>query len=192
MKLKQLASFIPAITLVAIVLGTVIVFAPPGDLVFPSLINTFVTNNGPDEAVPVNVTNQLESLEVTVPGGVEITNTQPIDVKVTNVLEPQEGTITLTDVDFYFTWPMLDLNTEGYREITILFKAEGNACVYYVLFHIGDEGDRTIFTEDTLIVEVGNRQAVTYSIRGPRLEVHVYCNVIDGLADATIYYYMTA
>ncbi len=191
MKLKQPASFILAITLVAVVLGSAIVFAPPGDVIFPSLVNTFVTNNGPDEAVPVEVTNQPETSEVTVPDGVEITNTQPIDVQVTNVLEPQEGTLRETDVTFSNTRTILELDAKGYSEITILFHAAENACRYYVQFYIGEEGDRAKFTEDMVDIDTGHIEAVTYPIRGPQLEVYVYCREEDGTADATIWYYMT-
>lgn len=191
MKLKQPASFILAMTLVAVVLGSAIVFAPPADVIFPSLVNTFVTNNGPDEAVPVNVTNQPETSEVTVPEGVEITNTQPIDVQVTNVLEPQEGTLRETDVDFSNTRTILELDTKGYSEITILFHAAENACRYYVQFYIGEEGDRAYWNEDMVYVETGHYEPVTYPIRGPQLIVTVYCGIPNETADATIYYYMT-
>ena len=184
MKLKQLARFILAIALVAVVLGSATVFAPPSNLVFPSLVNTFVTNNGADEAVPVEDTNQLESLEVTVPDGVEITN----------VLGPQEGTLREIDVEDDITGSprlILALNTEGYRDITILFYAEGNECRYRVMCHVGEEGDRSWFIQDWVDVGATLTEAVTCPIRGPWYEVWVHCRALGGLANATVYYYMT-
>jgi len=191
MKPKQSASIILAIALAAVVLGSAIAFAPPADIIFPSLVNTFVTNSGPEEAVPVNVTNQLETLDVAVPDGVEITNTQPIDVQVISVLDIQEGTLREADVDFYYGRTILELDTAGYSEITIMFRADENACRYYVKFHIGEEGDRAWFNEDMVDIEDHHFDALTYHIRGPQLEVTVYCREEDGTADATIWYYMT-
>jgi len=100
MKVKKTISLLAVCMMVFVSLSAIMVYAPkPEDGFEGTPFQSVVVVNDETEPVPVVIGNQLETLEVTVPDGVEVTNpegeslnvtvtnSEAITVEVTNFLE---------------------------------------------------------------------------------------------------------
>jgi len=166
MKLKQLARFIPIIALVAIVLGTVIVSAPPPENIFPSFIDVFVTNTASDP-VPVAIVD--EPINVTVVGG---SVTLPDDVEV----NAQAATCIFLPMDNVsipaHTSTVRFVNVDGYKTVNVWTRGIDDILTQIQVSWNFTEADVTFGGYAPNIAGLGESQK-TYEVRAPMLKIRV-------------------
>lgn len=201
MKLKQLASFIPALTLVAVVLATVIVFGAPADPLLPAYIEVFVVNTDP---VPVALDGPIN---VTLDEPINVTLDEPIEVTVTDGVTLAEDsevkTIAKTKVFIPFdhvilpaapsptapSWSIAYINVDGYKTINIWkrgINGWSTFCVPQWEFQAAGE----IFTGNLPdIADVWESQS-THEVRAWRLGIIIknYDNLAPSLPITVVVY----
>lgn len=139
-KIRRFVTTTIVCVLVASIFGSAMVLAPAPDLIFPQLIDVFVTNTSNDP-VPVDVTDDTldvtldepidvtldEPIDVTLDEPIEVTNPsgESLDVNVANTLDVS-GWLHTTEwgkvsMEFPGGWLgiIFQVKTDGYRQIAI-------------------------------------------------------------------------
>ena len=145
MKLKRIAIVIVVCIIVSSIFGSIVVFAPPQGPLLPAPIEVV---NPPDTSLEVT-TPEGQSLDVTLDEPIEVVNQagtsldvtldEPIDVVVTNPNSAADISGWLhtkkSDTKLWneFLGPLVGnsgswvIDTEGFREITVVFESSQNA-----------------------------------------------------------------
>jgi len=135
---------------------------------------------------PIEVTNPSgESLEVAVPDGVEITNTEGIPADVSGWLHTtKSGDEHMVDVDpFYMTLAYVE--TKGYRLLAIRLAVWGGDCTFLLRWYAGGYA----MAEETITITAAHEDYRTYDVIGETL--HIQVKSPDNAENADLYYYLT-
>ncbi len=191
MKRRQLAGYVSAITLVALVLGTVIVLAAPPEDIFPTLINAFITNTNADP-VPVDITDA--TLDVNLDEPIEMTNPpgEALKTDVSGWLHTTRGGHTdIVVITPNSTHTILNIDTEGYRTITVnTIVWNGSAADFEVKCWL--QGGAS-FTVDTYWLPplMFEGHVETYEIRSPSMTILARATSTHVNSGVILSYYMT-
>jgi hypothetical protein len=202
------------------ILGGALVYAPaPGNPLLP--LDVIVKNTDPIQ-VSIDGTVEIDSSEnvnVEIPDGVEVTNTVTVDGKVgiddsdpVNVEVANSNPLTVDVSGWLHTtkqgsqvwnqgygpgpfYSQMVIDTNGYREITIVFYANENNAEFEIDWMLdGDFSTREEWVYSTEKTASGSSEDYffkTYPIQGENLRIFFYVASASATTTIELHYYMT-